>query len=429
MTKNSLKKLLSLLLVFTFLFSLATQGARAYNSAEELQKKIEENQKRIEQLHDQQAAQSEIVDALKEQDNAYQSQLDALNDEVDGYTAQIDAKTAEIEKLEKDIADLEKEVKRINNDIDDKNKEVDKTYDLLGERLRAMYMAGNTSEVEVLLTADDFSDFLTRSELLRRVSQHDTELVAGLKQKIEELNKMAEELEEKKVKIQDEKKKVDDEKYELVIARAKIQEKLDEVQKTADAIESQRKANARKLQDLVNMEEYYEKQNEEYANTIDALARQASQGSGDASGENFNNDSGFPVSSNGFICPLQYPGTYVSAGYGTYPSGRTGHTGTDYCVSGGTMGKNVRAIAGGTVILAKYQSNSYGNHIMIDHGNGITSLYAHASSLLVSQGQHVNQGDIIMLAGSTGNSTGAHVHLEIRINGNRVNPANYVNLP
>jgi murein DD-endopeptidase MepM/ murein hydrolase activator NlpD len=429
MTDVSRKKILSLILVVTFLFLLASQGVQAEDTADRLRQKIEENQRRIEQLRDQQAAQEEIVSALKEQDDTYQSELDALNAEIDDFNAKIDEKTAQINKLEKDIADLEKEVERINNEIEEKNIEIEKTYDLLGERLRAMYIAGQTTEIEVLLTAEDYSEFITRSELLRRVSQHDTELVADLKVKIEELDKMADELEEKKIKIQEEKQKLDDDKYELVQARADVQEKADEVQKTVDDIESQRKANAKKLQDLVNMEDYYAEQNEQYANTIDALARQASQGSGEASGDNFNNESGFPVSSSGFICPLQYPGTYVSAGYGTYPSGRSGHTGTDYCVSGGTMGKNVRAIAGGTVILAKYQSNSYGNHIMIDHGNGITSLYAHASSLLVSEGQHVNQGDIIMLAGSTGNSTGAHVHLEIRINGNRVNPANYVNLP
>ena len=429
MIKVSLKKYLALLLVCVFLFSIATQSVWAQDTSDTLQQKIEENQKKIEQLREQQAAQAEIVKALKEQDDAYQEKLDGLNAEVDGYTAKINDKTSQIEKLESDIRGLEKEVKRINKEIDSQNKQIDKTYDLLGERLRAMYMAGETTEIEVLLTAEDFSDFINRSELLRRVSQHDTELVQELKTKIEELNAMADELEDKKIEIQEQKKTLDDEKYELVLARADLQEKVDEVQKTADAIEAQRKANADKLQDLVDMEEYYAEQNEQYANTIDALARQASQGSGSTSGENYTNDSGFPVSASGFICPLQYPGTYVSASYGTYPSGRSGHTGTDYCVSGGTMGKNVRAIAGGTVILVKYQTTSYGNHVMIDHGDGVTSLYAHASSILVSEGQEVSQGDIIMLAGSTGNSTGAHVHLEIRINGNRVNPENYVDLP
>ncbi len=429
MTNTSLKKLLSVLLVCVFLFLLSAQGIMAQDTAESLQDKINENQQRIEKLREQQAAQSEIVDALKEQDDAYQERLDALYAQVDGYTSKIDAKNAEIETLEKTIRDLEKQVKKINEEIDEQNKQIDITYDLLSERLRAMYIAGQTTEIEVLLTATDFSDFLNRTELLRRVSKHDTDLVADLKVKIEQLNAKAQELDEKKVEIQEQKQVLDDEKYELTVARAELQEKVDEVQKSADEIEAQRKANAKKLSDLVDMEEYYEQQNEQYANTIDALARQASQGSGEASGDNFTNDSGFDVSGSGFICPLQYPGTYISAGYGTYPSGRSGHTGTDYCVSGGTMGKNVRAIAGGTVILVKYQTTSYGNHIMIDHGNGVTSLYAHASSLLVSEGQTVNQGDIIMLAGSTGNSTGAHVHLEIRINGNRVNPANYVSLP
>lgn len=431
MTNTFFKKILSVLLVSIFVFSLLTQGASAQDTKESLQEKINQNQKKIEQLREQQASQSEIVSALKEQDEAYQTKLDALNEEVDGYTSKIDAKTSEIDKLEGQINSLEKEVKQINKDIETQQGEIDKTYDLLGERLRAMYIAGQTTEVEVLLTAKDFSEFLNRTELLRRVSKHDTDLVSELKVKIDELNKKAEELEEKKVQIQEEKQVLDDEKYELTVARAELQEKVDEVQKSADEIETQRKANAKKLQDLVDMEEYYEKQNEEYANTMDAIARGASQGSGtiDASGDNYTNDSGFAVSSSGFICPLQYPGTYVSANYGTYPSGRTGHTGTDLCVSGGTYGKNVRAIAGGTVILVQYLTYSYGYHVMIDHGNGVTSLYAHASSILVSVGQQVNQGDIIMLAGSTGNSTGAHVHLEIRINGNRVNPMNYVNLP
>ena len=421
-----LRTFLSLLLVSVFLFSLTTQSVA--ESQEDYQKKIEENQKRIEQLHDQQAAQSEIVAALEEQDKVYQAQLDELNGEVDGFTSQIDAKSAEIDEMQNKITELENEIERVNGEIDEQNRQIDLTYDMLSERLRAMYMAGQMTNLEVLLTADDFSDFLTRTELLRRVSEHDTNLVKDLEKKIKELNAMIDELDEKKAEQVEKKKVLDDEKYQLVIARAELQEKVDEVQKTADDIETQRKTNAKKLQNLVDMEAYYAKQNEEYANAIDEIARRASQGNGEANGDNFTNDQGFKVSAAGYICPLQYPGTYISAGYPYYPSGNV-HTGVDYCVSGGTYGKNVRAIAGGTVILVKYQTTSYGYHVMIDHENGVTSLYGHGSSILVSEGQHVNQGDIIMLAGDTGNATGAHVHLEIRVNGTRVNPSNYVDLP
>jgi murein DD-endopeptidase MepM/ murein hydrolase activator NlpD len=432
MNKTSFKKYLSLLLVLVFVFSLSTQGVWAQDSTESLQNRINENQKKIEKLREQQASQSEIVNALKEQDEAWQAKLDALNDEVDGYTSKIDAKTAEIDKLEKQIVSLEKEVKTINKEIDDQQVQIDETYTLLGERLRAMYIAGQTTEIEVLLTSTNFADFLNRTELLRRVAKHDTDLVSALKENIKLLNQKVEELDAKKVEIQKEKQTIDDEKYELTVARAELQEKVDEVQKSADEIESQRKANAKKLNDLIDMEEYYEKQNEQYAYQMDAIARSASQSTTttpSASGDNFTNDSGFGVSSSGFICPLQYPGTYISANYGTYPSGRTGHTGTDLCVSGGTFGKNIRAAAGGTVILVKYLTYSYGYHVMIDHGNGYTTLYAHGSSILVSQGQKVNQGDVIMLVGSTGNSTGPHLHFEVRYNGERRNPMNFVNLP
>lgn len=429
-TKNKIRKILSLVLVFSLLFLLSSQGATAQETEQSLRDKIAQNQKKIEELRKQQAAQSEIVDALKEQDETYQAQLDELNAQVDGFTEKINSKTAEIEEKEKKIKDLEDEIETINKDIDKQNELIEETYALLGERLRAMYMAGETTEIEVLLTAKDFSDFLNRTELLRRVSKHDTDLVTSLKEKIEELNTLAEELELKKSEISEEKKKLDDEKYELVMARADLQEKKDEVQKTADEIERQRKENAKKLNDLVDMEEYYAEQNEKYANTIDALSRQqGSQGSGETgSGDNYTNDGGYDVSGSGFICPLQYSDVYVSAHYGTYPSGRTGHTGTDYCCRSGTYGKSVRAIAGGTVILVRYLTTSYGYHVMIDHGNGVTSLYAHASQILVSEGQTVNQGDVITLAGETGNASGAHLHLEIRINGNRVNPENYIPL-
>jgi murein DD-endopeptidase MepM/ murein hydrolase activator NlpD len=421
-----LKSILSLLLIAVFLLTFVMQSVA--QTQDDLERKIKENQERIEKLKDQQAEQSEIVAALKEQDNAYQAQLDGLNQEVDGFTSKINSKSAEIDEMQNKITELENEIERINGEIDEQNKQIDITYDMLSERLRAMYMAGQMTNLEVLLTADDFFDFLTRTELLRRVSEHDTNLVKDLEKRIRELNAMIEDLDAKKAEQVEKKKVLDDEKYQLVIARAELQEKVDEVQKVADDIEKQRKDNAKKLQNLVNMEAYYIEQNEQYAKEIDEIARRAQQGSGEASGDNFTNDQGFKVSSKGYICPLQYPGTYISAGYPRYPSGGA-HSGVDYCVSGGTMGKNVRAIAGGTVILVKSKTTSYGKHIMIDHGNGVTSLYAHGSALLVSEGQHVNQGDIIMLAGETGNATGPHVHLEIRINGTRVNPSNYVDLP
>lgn len=121
---------------------------------------------------------------------------------------------------------------------------------------------------------------------------------------------------------------------------------------------------------------------------------------------------------NGFIWPTI--GGYVSCGIWGYP----GHTGMD--IAGCGYGSNIYAAAAGTVVTVKWNTSGYGYHIIINHGDGIQTLYAHCSNLYVTVGQYVNQGDIIAAMGSTGNSTGTHLHFEVRVNGQYVNPKNYV---
>ena len=121
---------------------------------------------------------------------------------------------------------------------------------------------------------------------------------------------------------------------------------------------------------------------------------------------------------------LRYPTDYtgISAGYPNYSSGRY-HGGVDFpCPSG----SSVYAAASGTVILAKNLNYSYGHYLIIDHGNGLSTLYAHNTTLLVGVGSHVTKGQVIARSGSTGNSTGPHCHFEVRVNGTRVNPMNYL---
>ena len=120
----------------------------------------------------------------------------------------------------------------------------------------------------------------------------------------------------------------------------------------------------------------------------------------------------------GFIWPTI--GGHVSCGY----LGYKGHTGMD--IAGCGYGSNIYASAAGQVVKVKWGKTGYGYHVIINHGDGIQTLYAHMSNIYVKQGQYVNQGDIIGAMGSTGNSTGTHLHFEIRINGQYVNPKNYI---
>ena len=124
--------------------------------------------------------------------------------------------------------------------------------------------------------------------------------------------------------------------------------------------------------------------------------------------------------SKGFMWPTNKAGAYVSCGIWGYK----GHTGTD--ITGTGHGSNIYASAAGTVVTARWGNRGYGNYIIINHGDGIQTLYAHCSNLYVKVGQYVNQGDIIAAMGSTGNSTGTHLHFEIRINGQYMNPLSYI---
>ena len=152
---------------------------------------------------------------------------------------------------------------------------------------------------------------------------------------------------------------------------------------------------------------------EQVESEIRAAIASASRGSGSISGStgNGSGELGYPTDSR-----------TVSAGYPNYSSGGY-HGGIDFPVR---TGSNVYAAASGTVILVKYLNYSYGRYIIIDHGNGLSTLYAHNSSIEVSVGDKVSRGQVIAHSGSTGNSTGPHCHFEVRVNGSRVNPNNYL---
>ena len=148
---------------------------------------------------------------------------------------------------------------------------------------------------------------------------------------------------------------------------------------------------------------------------IDAAYARASRGTGSISGS---------TGTGAHSGTLGYP-TYsrtVSAGYPNYSSGRY-HGGVDFRCPSGTR---VNAAASGTVIVAKNLNYSYGHYLIIDHGNGLSTLYAHNTTLLVGVGDRVVKGQQIAFSGSTGNSTGPHCHFEVRVNGTRVNPWNYL---
>ena len=406
------KKIISIILSVAFVFSLIGGTSTSYASTaslndkkDKIQDKIDEAQSKIDALAGQKKETKEYISALDVKIQALKDKISTLKAEANELQGSINKVKGKIEKTENQIDDIQA-------DIDAKQAEFDETFDEYCQRLRAMYVSGHASNLEVLLTSSDISSILTRSEMIKSVSKRDSDTLNGLMEKMNEIEKEKASLEKKRIELNEDKDKLQSQKKELDSNIATVNASKSEL----DAQISEANALMRKLNDQTA--EYMEtiEDNEDELAEIEAEIRRAqAANSGSMAGS---------TGSGAHSGSLRYPtnSRRVSAGYPNYSSGRY-HGGVDFPVR---KGSPIYASASGTVIIAKNLNYSYGHYLVVDHGNGLSTLYAHNSKLLVGVGDHVNKGQVIARSGSTGNSTGPHCHFEVRVNGTRVNPFNYL---
>lgn len=443
MKTNILKKLLALVFCFYCIFALpveifATISKEDQNKIDEYERKQEELQEKID------AAQVEIdrlkVDIadkeayaakLAVQIDNYQSQIDVLNEQIDVLEAEKTSIQDIIDTLDTEIAGIEADIEKNQQDVAATETEITDIYGKLEDRLYESYVKGATSELELLFdfeNNDNFATYLVVVEILNRRADNDAELVDSLNDKIlqldiltEQYKSMIKEIQVKRDEHQIQVDKLNEKENTIIISRSKLEDAQNDVvvlQEEAYAYIRELDAQSATYKKLV---ESYEADIKAFENKIDDIINSASRGDGNIASK-----------PGGFIWPLQYSDVYISSSYGYRYDPISGvyklHGGTDTCCWSGTMGKAVRASASGTVIISTYHS-AYGYYVGIDHGDGIVTIYAHNSSLNVSVGQSVKQGDIVAYAGSTGYSTGAHCHFEVRVNNTKVNPTGYASLP
>ncbi len=443
MKTDFLKKLLAAVLCIYCVFALpfeifATISKEDQNKIDEYEKKQEELQEKID------AAQAEIdrlkVDIadkeayaakLAVQIDNYQQQIDVLNEQIAVLEAEKSSIQTIIDQLDSEIKNIESDIKKNQDEVATIKAEISEIYKKLENRLYESYVKGSTSELELLFDFDNNNNFVTYLivvEILNRRADNDAELVNSLNEKISKLDilteqykSMIKEIEVKRDEHQVQVDKLNEKENTIIVSRSKLEDAQDdlvELQEEAYAYIRELDAQSATYKKLV---ESYEADIKAFENKIDNIINSASKGDGDISSK-----------PGGFIWPLQYNDVYISSSYGYRYDPISGvyklHGGTDTCCWSGTMGKAVRASASGTVIISTYHS-AYGYYVGIDHGSGIVTIYAHNSSLNVSVGQYVKQGDIVAYAGSTGYSTGAHCHFEVRVNNTKVNPTGYASLP
>ncbi len=394
-----------------------------------------------------------------------QSELEAKQAQLAGERAQIEAELAELEgkaeeqdkylaeydeKMrvqEEQIAVVEEQIKLYEDElailefsIAEKEGELEDGIELFRQRLRALYMAGSSSYASVLTGASDFYDMLVRMELMERVSQHDSNLIEELNSQIAALNadktQHDETLAKLEIKRADEIKYYDElrETYNNHVEVKAMKEaemadynaRYDEIKAQEDKIEEELQAEIRRKQEEA---ERRRKEEEERRRAEEERKRKEAEEAGKSytvqSVESFTS-----YSNTGFIWPVPTVRN-ISDGYGEryiVEEGRYDfHKGVDI-TKPGCHGEPILASAGGEVITAGNTGNGYGYHVVIDHGNSISTLYGHCSSLNVKVGDMVSQGDVIGYIGNTGYSYGSHLHFEFRKNGQHTDPFNYVNM-
>ena len=330
-------------------------------------------------------------------------QLHAIQRDLDTATAELKQVQAERIQLDKDITKTEAELKEAQARLQSREK-------VFYKRVRDIYINGRLSYLVVLVGSKDFSDFANRMEMLKRILQSDMDLINTIKSEREEIASKKAKLEEDRAKVL-ELEKVAQEKQNVInqkkAERQAVLERAMNDRDTAERAYNELMASSASITAMLQ---------QRAAERAAAAAAAASQGGG-GGGATWVQGSGqlaAPV-----VAPITSDfGWRIHPIYGT----RRLHAGTDFGVDEGTP---VHAADGGVVVEAGWVSG-YGYTVIIDHGNGMSTLYAHNSEVAVSPGQTVSKGQVVSYSGNTGGSTGPHLHFEVRINGEPTDPMGYL---
>lgn len=383
------------------------------------------------------------IDALKQEAKELNQQKQAIQSKIDALSADIgsnlEKKTLldqQISITESDIANKEAEIAgyadmitQTEEELADAEEREEKQYALFCKRVRAMEEHGTEEYWAVLFRADSFSDLLGRLDIVNEIMDFDQRVIRDLKEIQAEITETKAQLEEQKAASESAKAQLVSKKTDLdnqrdaanaLIAQLRAQQAeqedaYDDLDAEADAVQARAQQLSRQL--AAEQAEAERKRRE---------AEAAAHAAAAANGQNANTTTSVPASSGasnpgGYIWPVN--SHYVTSTVGGRASpggiGSTNHKGTDIGRVGYTS--SVYAAKSGTVIISEY-SRSYGNYIVISHGSGNTTLYAHMSKLIAKEGQQVSQGQVIGVTGSTGNSTGPHLHFEVSEGGVRIDP-------
>lgn len=331
------------------------------------------------------------LQAVKEELTQNLQQVQELNNNIAQYEAEINNYNDQIVNLQNDISKTEEEIKKAEENYKNQKK-------LLDDRLITMYEAGTTEYLDVVLSSKTITEFLSNYYLLSILADSNVDFLDTIEK-------------QKKI-IEDQKKKLEEQKHQVNTSK-------EEKEKAAIILENTRVMKNTYTSQLTDQEKQIQSEIDAYQTQLNQLEAEIQA-----------------ITANSLIINPNYIGgemlwpvpgyTKLSSTFKMRVHPITGvyklHTGIDIPAP---IGTNFLAANEGIVVKASYNS-AYGNMVMVDHGGGVSTLYAHGDEIMVTLGQTVKKGDVVLKTGNTGNSKGPHAHFEVRINGTPVDPLPYV---
>ena len=350
------------------------------------------------------------LDNLQIQKSEIESQIEESNKQVEFIESQLSRTVVEISEINQEIYDKEVEIKaleaqevelneyieKMEKELKDSNERYEKQEALLKKRLVAMYEMGETTYLDFLFSAKSISDFLSNYYIISEIGKSDQELLNDIKGE-KQYNKLV--------------------KQSLEMQKGKLTANKKNVEKMSISLANMNVIKNKKMQNLTEEEAEMQRQVQEYQEQIKEIETEIRLLTVAEVGEEYvGGEMAWPV-----------PGyTRITSSFGMRTHPITGvyklHTGTDI---GAPMGATFIAANDGVVVKAGY-NGAYGNMVIVDHGGGVSTLYAHGSEILVEVGQTVTRGTPVLKVGSTGYSTGPHAHFEVRVNGEYLNPLEFI---
>lgn len=379
----------------TFVFA---QNTTTNQTTNETTNQISETQELENQKQD-------VQDKIKESN----IKLEYVQDELSSTMLKVQEIEDKVIEYEKEIADLGSKMNTLQASIDDATKKLEiasQNYEekskILANRLVAIYESGDIAYLDVLLNSESITDFISRYYIIEEITEYDAYLIK--------------QVETEKNNIETTKQKLENEQSEMRIIKAKVEQTSVVLNNTKTLQQSYVKKLSKNEKELQEQITAYKKEEAE----IEAKIFAANNGI----------DGEIQYTGGEMLWPVAISGTVITSEFGTREHPIQGvvkqHTGID--IGNAPLGTPVVSAADGVVTYAGWLGG-YGNCVMVNHGEGVVTLYGHGNKILTSVGTKVKVGDVIMQVGSTGNSTGPHLHFEVRENGTCVNPLKYVKVP